>query len=131
MVPAHGGDRSTFSGDYAPVVDEDGFPTDPTGQCSSPVPLPDSFEPACGTHDLGYDLLRVADSKGEEIPTDLRPSMDRQLVTRIGGTCPSAVLPKVGCRLTVTAVDAVLSVNTWRQGSGAPVSEVLPWPTPG
>ncbi|MCG7320984.1 hypothetical protein [Arsenicicoccus bolidensis] len=44
---------------YQPVL-QDGELVRPDGDCSSPVPLPRTFEPACRQHDLGYDLLRHA-----------------------------------------------------------------------
>ncbi|WP_297008273.1 hypothetical protein [uncultured Corynebacterium sp.] len=117
--------------DYRPVVDADGFPANPDGRCSSPVPLPERFEPPCRTHDLGYDLLRVAHEEGEALPQELRPALDRQLGNRISTSCPVGIVAGAGCRGLGAVVDVVVGVNTWRQGNGAPVAEDLPWPTPG
>jgi hypothetical protein len=115
---------------YSPVVDA-GYPANPEGRCSSPVPLPQDFEPACRTHDLGYDLLRIADSRGQEIPDWIRPALDRQLVHRMNESCSGDVAELIWCSVLAAGVSVVLGVNTWRQHNGAPVHEDLPWPTPG
>ena len=111
---------------YQPVV-VDGVPSDPAGDCSSPVPLPASFTPACLTHDLGYDLLRVADATGEAIPTGVRPALDRQLASRMAGSCTESGLRGVGCRAMAGVADAAVTANSWRQNDGAPVKETWPW----
>lgn len=111
---------------YQPVV-VDGVPSDPEGACSSPVPLPASFTPACLTHDLGYDLLRVADTTGEAIPRGVRPALDRQLASRMTGSCTGAGLRGVGCRAMAGVADAAVTANSWRQNDGAPVKESWPW----
>ena len=111
---------------YQPVV-VDGVPSDPEGDCSSPVPLPASFTPACLTHDLGYDLLRVADATGESIPTGVRPALDRQLGSRMTGSCTEAGLRGAGCRAMAGVADAAVTANSWRQNDGAPVKETWPW----
>lgn len=104
---------------YTPQV-EDGLAMNPQGDCSSPVTLPESFEPACRTHDLGYDLLRVADRTGEHIPSELRSHLDRQMADRMRASCETA-----GCKAMSVAAHVGVGVNTTRQGNGAPVSE--PW----
>lgn len=110
---------------YTPGL-QNGHATNPDGDCSSPVELPTSFEPACKTHDLGYDLLRVADRTGETIPTDLRASLDGQMAEQMRATCDTA-----GCRVMATAAHVGVGANTVRQGNGAPVAEQwtewLPW----
>lgn len=111
---------------YQPVV-VDGVPSDPEGDCSSPVPLPASFTPACLTHDLGYDLLRVADATGEDIPRGVRPALDRQLASRMTGSCTDAGLRGAGCRAMANVADAAVTANSWRQNDGAPVKESWPW----
>ncbi|RRQ00069.1 hypothetical protein CXF43_09290 [Corynebacterium bovis] len=68
----------------------DGHPENPGGGCSSPVPLPARFEPACRTHDLGYDLLRVAGRRGEPVPPAIRRGLDRQLADRMHAACDAA-----------------------------------------
>lgn len=111
---------------YVPVL-VDGLPSDPAGDCSSPVPLPGSFTPACLTHDLGYDLLRVADATGERIPTGVRPALDRQLAARMTASCTGGPLAQAGCRLTASVADVAVTANSVRQGDGAPVAEHWPW----
>ncbi|WP_342004095.1 hypothetical protein [Corynebacterium bovis] len=74
---------------YEPTV-ADGHPENPGGGCSSPVPLPARFEPACRTHDLGYDLLRVAGRRGEPVPPAIRRGLDRQLADRMHAACDDA-----------------------------------------
>ncbi|HIW90460.1 MAG TPA: hypothetical protein H9870_02170 [Candidatus Corynebacterium avicola] len=110
---------------YTPQV-EDGLAMNPQGDCSSPVTLPASFEPACRTHDLGYDLLRVADRTGEHIPSELRSHLDRQMADRMRASCDTA-----GCKAMSVAAHVGVGLNTTRQGNGAPVSEPwlewLPW----
>ncbi|MEY8566929.1 hypothetical protein AALF15_10195 [Corynebacteriaceae bacterium 7-707] len=100
----------------------DGHPVNPDGDCSSPVPLPASFEPACMTHDLGYDLLRVADRTGETIPPRLRRGLDRRMAERMRESCSDDA-----CRVMARAAHAAVAVNTLRQHDGAPVEEWFPW----
>lgn len=100
---------------------QNGHATNPTGDCSSPVTLPESFEPACMTHDLGYDLLRVADRTGETIPENTRRDLDRRMASQMRESCNS-----LGCRAMASAAHIGVGANTIRQGNGAPVSEGWP-----
>ena len=93
------------------------------GDCSSPVPLPAAFEPACRVHDLGYDLLRVAHRNGTPIPRGLRSDLDALLGTQMRDECEGHVPCRVMARIAETAVN----LNTVRQRHGAPVEERLPW----
>ncbi|MDN5684072.1 hypothetical protein [Corynebacterium glyciniphilum] len=102
---------------------QDGHATNPAGDCSSPVPLPASFEPACMTHDLGYDLLRVADRTGEKIPEHTRRDLDRQMAGQMRASCDGAA----GCRAMAGVAHAAVAANTLRQHNGAPVEEWFPW----
>lgn len=108
---------------YRPGV-VDGHATNPDGDCSSPVPLPASFEPACRTHDLGYDLLRVADRTGETIPPHTRRNLDRQLASQMTASCEDG---NVICRAAATVAHVAVAANTLRQHNGAPVEEWFPW----
>ena len=101
---------------------QDGYAMNPDGDCSSPVPLPDSFEPACMTHDLGYDLLRVADRTGETIPSDTRRNLDRRMAAQMRASCTDD-----GCRVMATVAHTAVAANTLRQRNGAPVQEWFPW----
>lgn len=118
---------------YAPGQ-EDGHAMRVDGSCSSPVPLPSSFEVACRSHDLGYDLLRVAHREGAPIPVDLRRSLDRQLGVRMAASCTPAKprglrerLDVAGCRAAASVAQAAVALNTARQHDGAPIEEALPW----
>lgn len=111
---------------YSPVI-VDGLPADPEGDCSSPMPLPESFTPACLTHDLGYDLLRVADATGEHIPSGVRFALDQQLGARMTASCGGGVVGRTSCKAMAGVADSAVKANTWRQGEGAPVEEKWPW----
>lgn len=107
---------------YTPVI-ELTLAARGTGDCSSPVPLPAVFEPACRIHDLGYDLLRVAHRNGAPIPRGLRADLDSLLGLQMRDACEGHVPCTVMARIAETAVH----LNTVRQGHGAPVEEPLPW----
>lgn len=113
---------------YTPGV-QNGLAMNPEGDCSSPVTLPESFEPACQTHDLGYDLLRVAERTGEQIPGGLRASLDRQMADQMRGSCRAG--GGAGGRAMAVVAHVGVGANTMRQGTGAPVAEPwldwLPW----
>ena len=113
---------------YTPGV-QNGLAMNPEGDCSSPVTLPESFEPACQPHDLGYDLLRVAERTGEQIPGGLRASLDRQMADQMRGSCRAG--GGAGGRAMAVVAHVGVGANTMRQGTGAPVAEPwldwLPW----
>lgn len=94
-----------------------------TGDCSSPVPLPRSFESACRVHDLGYDLLRVAHRHHTPIPDGLRADLDDLLGRQMLRSCDG----RSACMVMARIAHAAVRVNTVRQGHGAPVEEALPW----
>ncbi|MFW0792659.1 hypothetical protein AAFP30_02480 [Gordonia sp. CPCC 205515] len=110
-VPPDFGDR--FG--YQPQA-RDGYPVNPAGACSSPVPLPGRFEKLCATHDFGYDLLRYAADRGHPLSGWARLRLDRQLVARMHAACSSPL-----CTATAVLAAAGLGVNTWRQYDGVPV----------
>ncbi|WP_330506095.1 hypothetical protein [Gordonia prachuapensis] len=101
---------------YRPEVDR-GYPINPGGGCSSPVPLPDRFEILCRTHDFGYDVLRFADRSGMRLGGWARLRLDRMLVERMHASCTSPI-----CHIAATAADLGLRLNTWRQFDGPPGS---------
>lgn len=102
----------------------DGIAMRPDGDCSSPVELPASFDNACRTHDLGYDLLRVAHANGATIPPGLRHALDAQLGNRMHASCGGTDV--AGCQLIASAASAAVGANTLRQDGGTPVHEELP-----
>ncbi|WP_238420009.1 hypothetical protein [Gordonia sp. 'Campus'] len=99
---------------YSPDI-VDGYPIDPEGDCSSPVPLPADFTPLCRTHDFGYDLLRAAERDGEPLGPWARVALDRMLINRMYAACGSP-----GCAAAATAARMGLAWNTWRQRGGPP-----------
>lgn len=107
---------------YTPTVDR-GLAAKATGDCSSPVPLPARFEPACRVHDLGYDLLRLAHRSGSEIPHGLRADLDSALAEQMRRSCDD----RMPCRVMARVAHIAVGANTVRQGNGAPVEESLPW----
>ncbi|MFT3715727.1 MAG: hypothetical protein QM774_07210 [Gordonia sp. (in: high G+C Gram-positive bacteria)] len=102
---------------YRPVT-VDGRPQNPHGSCSSPVPLPARFEPACRSHDFGYDLLRYSAATTGTVPPGARAALDRRLVSDMRATCRSA-----DCYAAADLARVALAVNTWRQRDGAPDRE--------
>lgn len=107
---------------YAPVL-EHSLAAKATGDCSSPVPLPTAFEPACRVHDLGYDLLRVAHLHGAEVPAGLRSDLDSLLHRQMRDSCEG----DQACTVMADIAHVAVGLNTLRQGHGAPVRESLPW----
>ena len=101
---------------YRPEVVDD-MPIDPAGACSSPIPLPDRFEPLCKTHDFGYDLLRLADKNGVPLAGWARVALDTMLAERMHEVCDDPA-----CDWAADLARVGLSFNTWRQHSGAPVA---------
>ena len=99
---------------YSPPV-VDGYPVDPGGDCSSPVPLPEHFTPLCRTHDLGYDLLRAAQRNGKPLGAWARIALDRMLIDRMYASCRTAA-----CTTATHGARIGLAWNTWRQYGGPP-----------
>lgn len=122
--PAHalaelpGGFTATMG--YTPVVEQmaDGrYPANPTGSCSSPVPLPRRFESLCRTHDLGYDLLRYAQRTGHPLGGWARTELDEMLIRRMVASCGDEA-----CVTSARVAQVALALNTWRQYDGPPSS---------
>lgn len=125
---------------YSPAL-EGRIASKADGDCSSPIPLPESFEPACRTHDLGYDLLRLAHRHGDPLPEGLRRELDAQFSRAIHASCDEhgerepgghrfslrARADNAGCHAMASIAYKAVQINTMRQGNGAPVEESLPW----
>ncbi|WP_280401730.1 hypothetical protein [Nocardia carnea] len=109
---------------YRPVL-VDGILVAPHGTCSSPVPLPTEFETPCKAHDLGYDLLRYAQSGGHPLGPWARRELDRTLADRMRAACMHRADPLARTRCTAMAEVAAVAVdlNSRRQGYGVPVAE--------
>jgi hypothetical protein len=107
---------------YRPVAAVTGGKAGPTrgdGGCSSPFGgTRYGFTPDCRQHDLGYDLLRYADAKGQPLGPWARHAIDahfaRQARARCGG---------LGCRIAAATYAGAVRFNSWRQGYGPPVVE--------
>lgn len=96
--------------------------TNPDGSCSSPVPLPAAFEPACRTHDLGYDLLRYAHATGGELEPDARRALDEGLTRDLHAVCATPGSPP-GCTIAADVASIAVQINSWRQHHRAPTPE--------
>jgi len=112
-------DFSTVMG-YLPTVAPTG-PTRPDGGCSSPFGgTPYHFTADCRQHDLGYDLLRYANAKGQPLGPWARKAVDRRFAEQTGSRCGG-----FGCHLASGFYTAVVDFNSWRQGFGTPVVEPI------
>lgn len=109
---------------YEPQV-RGGLVVAPGGSCSSPVPLPADFEPACAQHDLGYDLLRYADRAGQPLSPWAREAVDQQLGDALRQICQERAdaIARSACLASAGVAESAVGVNTWRQGGGVPGPE--------
>lgn len=109
---------------YTPRL-EDGALVNPSGSCSSPVPLPAAFETACRQHDLGYDLLRHADAVGGRLAPDARRSLDDRLSRDLRSTCITgdAGWTRVRCSAWADIATGAVRLNSWRQHDLVPDQE--------
>ncbi|MEV0710871.1 hypothetical protein [Nocardia aurea] len=105
----------------------DGLLVNPGGDCSSPVPLPAEFDIACKAHDLGYDLLRYADLRGEPLGPWARQAIDATLDLRMRQACAdrTGTVGRARCRTMADIADVAVDLNSRRQHYGAPVVESL------
>ncbi len=108
---------------YEPAT-TNGKLTKATGSCSTPIPVgPDSFEEACRTHDLGYDLLRTAEEKGHRLGVWARFELDRRFYLDLLSQCET-----LRCRSAAATYYTAVTTNSIRQGYGAPTDEpATPW----
>ncbi|MEU6831773.1 hypothetical protein ABZ894_24265 [Nocardia beijingensis] len=105
----------------------DGLLVDPDGDCSSPVTLPAEFDTACKAHDLGYDLLRYADRRGEPLGPWARRALDATLDRQMHQACAARVDPlsRGRCNAMASIANTAVDLNSRRQDYGAPVVEPL------
>src|SRR3954468_15658447 len=60
----------------------------PDGECSGPAGATEwDFDIACKAHDLGYDLLRYAETKGQPLGPEARKAIDAQLSRDMHAQC--------------------------------------------
>ncbi|RJO75009.1 hypothetical protein D5S18_16575 [Nocardia panacis] len=109
---------------YTPDV-EAGLLVNPKGDCSSPIPLPAEFDTACKAHDLGYDLLRYAGSRGEPLGPWARQAVDAALARRMHDSCSGRAdrTDRAGCEAMATVANIAVDLNSARQDYGVPVVE--------
>ncbi|MEU6184726.1 hypothetical protein [Nocardia sp. NPDC047038] len=105
----------------------DGLLVDPDGDCSSPVTLPAEFDTACKAHDLGYDLLRYADQRGEPLGPWARQALDASLDRQMHQACATRVDPfsRARCDAMASIANTAVDLNSRRQDYGVPVVEPL------
>jgi len=104
----------------------------PGGGCSSPWGDDNTrwdYSVGCKAHDLGYDLLRYADAKGQPLGPDLRERLDDQLSADMHGMCDINPRGSRGtCQVVASLYSVGLVVNSWHQRWGPPRSEPIgPW----
>lgn len=117
---------------YQPTVTR-GLLGDPSGSCSSPVPLPEEFTAACRQHDLGYDLLRYAGRSGRDLPPDARRSVDNRLGIEFEESCSTREesLSRAICLAWADIAEGFVRINSARQGYAVPESETAMSIAPG
>src|SRR6187551_690993 len=102
----------------------------PSGECSGPAGETEwDFSLACKAHDLGYDLLRYAESKGQPLGPAARKSIDVQLSEDMHAQCRANPRDsETQCHAVAQLYAGGLSFNSWRQRWGPPGHEpVLAW----
>lgn len=99
------------------------------GGCSAPWgddPTRWDFGVPCRAHDLGYDLLRYAEQKGQPLGPDVRRALDDRLTADMQVTCEvNAEGSRDACRSVAWLYSAGLVVNSWHQRWGPPVGEPI------
>ncbi|GGM82939.1 phospholipase [Lentzea pudingi] len=103
---------------------------DAGGGCSGPAGDTEwDFSAACRAHDLGYDLLRYADHKGDPLGPQARKALDDRLTTDLHAQCrlnPRGA--EQSCHAVAETYALGLKFNSWRQRWGAPGHEpVVAW----
>jgi hypothetical protein len=87
------------------------------------------FSVACKSHDLGYDVLRYAEHKGQPLGADARRALDTRLTADMHAQCDAN--PRgtgAQCHAVAQIYSAGLAFNSWRQHWGPPGHEpVLAW----
>ncbi|MET7767728.1 hypothetical protein [Nocardia sp. NPDC005366] len=133
-----GGETGAVPDDFASVLGYhpgtiDGLLVNPSGDCSSPVPLPAEFDIACKAHDLGYDLLRYADHHGEPLGPWARQAIDTALDRRMRRACAdrTGAVERASCFAMADIADVAVDLNSRRQHYGTPVVESLFGPAGG
>ena len=121
-------DPATLPADFAATfgytpVPVDGTVIKPSGECSSPVPLPAEFETPCKAHDLGYDLLRYAHLEDSPLGPWARRAIDAALDRAMDEACATrtATMARARCHTVAAVASVVVDLNSRREGYGSPV----------
>lgn len=111
---------------YTPVL-QDGVMIKPTGECSSPVPLPAEFDTACKTHDLGYDLLRYARLQEQPLGPWARLTVDAGLEQAMRESCVTRTetVARARCAVMAAVASVFVDLNSRRESYGPPVVHQL------
>ncbi len=102
----------------------------PGGGCSSPWgDTTWDYSVGCKAHDLGYDMLRYAETKGQPLSADLRERLDDRLSADMHAQCRYNPKGSAGaCEVVASIYTVGLVVNSWHQRWGPPRNEpVGPW----
>lgn len=102
----------------------------PGGGCSSPWgDTTWDYSIGCKAHDLGYDMLRYAASKGQPLAPELRERLDDRLSKDMHAQCGYNPKGSAGaCDVVASIYTVGLVVNSWHQRWGPPRNEpVGPW----
>jgi hypothetical protein len=96
----------------------------PDGGCSAPWGndnTPWGFGVACRAHDLGYDLLRYEERKGQPLGQDTRRALDTRLSEDMHARCDADPRGSAReCHLVADVYAAGAEFNSWRQRWGPP-----------
>ncbi|NIJ10983.1 hypothetical protein FHU38_001327 [Saccharomonospora amisosensis] len=99
------------------------------GGCSTPWGDDNTrwdFGTACRSHDLGYDLLRYAEKKGQPLGPQVRKALDDRLSADMHATCRyNPQDSRQLCEAVASVYSAGLVVNSWHQRWGPPVGEPI------
>ncbi|GDY32223.1 phospholipase A2 [Gandjariella thermophila] len=124
-IPA---DFTATTGAPAPVTvrTPDGLlrTVNPAGGCSAPWGednTPWDFGIACKAHDLGYDLLRYEERKGQPLGQDTRRALDARLARDMHAQCEANPRGSAReCHVVADVYAAGAEFNSWRQRWGPP-----------
>lgn len=102
------------------------------GGCSTPWGDDNTrwdYSVGCKAHDLGYDLLRYAEAKGQPLAPQLRRQLDDKLSSDMHAQCGYNPQNSAGtCEVVASLFSAGLVLNSWHQRWGPPKGEpVGPW----
>ncbi|WP_157440151.1 phospholipase A2 [Actinokineospora inagensis] len=113
------------------LVDPDGVrrAVHTDGGCSTPWGDDNTrwdFSVGCKAHDLGYDLLRYASTKGQPLGPEVRRALDNRLTYDMHHQCELNPRGSAGtCQLTASLYAAGLVANSWHQRWGPPRPEPI------